>query len=65
MLYITGICKCLQNGCWVNEELYEVQGVNTGDSTVLSDAPRKSRENRNQQVQWDNLDSGQYSSVCY
>ena len=34
----------------MNEELYEVKGVNTGDSTVISGAPRKGRLNRAQQV---------------
>ena len=34
----------------MNEELYEVKGVNTGDSTIISGAPRKGRLNRAQQV---------------
>ena len=54
MTYIymyTGISQCLQEGRWVNEEPYEVQGVNVGDSAILSEAPRKGRQNRIQQVQ--------------
>ena len=34
----------------MNEELYEVQGLNTGDCTIISGAPRKGRLNRTQQV---------------
>ena len=47
---IKGICMCLKSGRWVNEEMYEVKGVNTGDSTIISGAPRKGRLNRAQQV---------------
>ena len=47
---LIGICQCLQEGSWVNEEPYEVQGVNIGNSTILSEAPRKGRHNRAQQV---------------
>ena len=45
-----GICQCLQEGSWVNEEPYEVKGVNIGNSAILSEAPRKGRHNRAQQV---------------
>ena len=51
-MHISGICQCLQDGCWVNEEPYEVQGVSIGDSTIVSEAPRKGRQNKAQQVQW-------------
>lgn len=45
-----GICQCLQEESWINEESYEVQGVNIGKSAILSEAPRKGRHNRAQQV---------------
>ena len=50
MVFVTGVGKCLQEGCLVNEESYEVQGVNTGNSNIFSEAPRKARENKIQQV---------------
>ena len=53
VLYISihlGICQCLQEGRWVSEEPYEVQGVNIGDSVILAQAPRKGRLRRIWQV---------------
>ena len=40
-----GITKCLQERCWVNETPFEVQGVTVGESTMITQAPRKGREN--------------------
>ena len=62
---LSGIRRCLEEGCWVNEESYEVRGVNTGDSTILSQAPRKGRQSRAQQVYdslWSTDASSQWSS---
>ena len=45
-----GITKCLQERCWVNETPFEVQGVTVGESTMITQAPRKGRENMFQKV---------------
>ena len=50
---IVGVSKCLQEQCWVDETPYEVQGVTVGESTcrlMITEAPRKGRENASQKV---------------
>ena len=46
----SGITECLETQNWVDETVYEVRGVIVGDANLVSEAPRKGRENISQKV---------------
>lgn len=45
-----GVIDSLENQSWTNEVNYEIAGVTVGDSNLISEAPRKGRENADYKV---------------
>ena len=45
-----GVVDSLKNQGWTNEVNYEIAGVTVGDSNLISEAPRKGRENADRKV---------------
>ncbi len=42
---LSGVTDSLEAKSWTNEINYEIKGVTVGDSNLVSDAPKKGREN--------------------
>lgn len=51
VILFLGVIRCRQEGQWVEEAPYEVMGIIVREHSLVTEAPRKGRENAMLQVQ--------------